>query len=145
MVRLVSLLKLDDRFNHTEAFDSLTLRPLILSVGVAYNPPCPMTGRRRNPTRTLASICAYAALAAAAVRLQIPRAVTLACALIVSNGSAAQRREFIDAAIEAVNRCLPLEFSPLIIDGVPGRVFSMEFRSDGFCLEQCTYERALLS
>lgn len=63
---------------------------------------------------------------------------------IVFNGNADERRAFINAAIKAVNQCLPLEFSPKIVDGVAGRVFSMEFRSNGSCLEQCSYKESLL-
>ncbi len=63
---------------------------------------------------------------------------------IVFSGSPDQRRAFVNAAINAVNECVPLDFSPKIVDGVPGRVFSMEFRSNGSCLEQCRYEESLL-
>ena len=63
---------------------------------------------------------------------------------IVFRGSPDQRLAFVNAAIKAVNVCVPLDFSPKIADGVPGRVFSMEFRSNGSCLEQCRYEESLL-
>ncbi len=63
---------------------------------------------------------------------------------IVFSGSPDQRRAFVNAVIKAVNECVPLDFSAKIVDGVPGRVFSMEFRSNGSCLEQCRYEESLL-
>ena len=63
---------------------------------------------------------------------------------IVFSGGPDQRRAFINAAIKAVNECVPLDFSPKIVEGVPGRVFSMEFRSNGSCLDQCRYEESLL-
>ena len=63
---------------------------------------------------------------------------------IVFSGSPDQRRAFVNAAIEAVNQCVPLDFSPKIVDGVPGRVFSMEFRSNGACIQQCSYEESLV-
>ena len=62
---------------------------------------------------------------------------------IIFSGSQDQRRAFVNAAIRAVNDCVPLDFSPKIA-GVPGRVFSMEFRSNGSCLDQCSYEESLL-
>lgn len=46
----------------------------------------------------------------------------------VKGGSEAERR-FIDAAIGAIERCTPLEFSPTLAEGVAGQVFTMQFTS----------------
>ena len=44
-------------------------------------------------------------------------------------GDAQARQQFVDAAIAAVERCLPLEFSPAFAEGVGGQVFTMRFAS----------------
>lgn len=63
---------------------------------------------------------------------------------IVFDGNADQRRAFVNAAMKAVNECVPLDISQVIVGGVPGRVFSMEFRSNEACLQQCGYEESLV-
>jgi hypothetical protein len=63
---------------------------------------------------------------------------------IVFSGGQDQRRAFVNAAIKALNECVPLDFSAEIVDGVPGQVFSMEFRSNGACLDQCSYDESLV-
>lgn len=44
-------------------------------------------------------------------------------------GDENERRAFVDAAIAAVEKCLPLEFAPSLTSGIGGNVFTMEFKS----------------
>jgi hypothetical protein len=37
------------------------------------------------------------------------------------------RKQFVDGAIAAVKRCLPLDFSPALAAGIGGQVFTMQF------------------
>jgi hypothetical protein len=39
------------------------------------------------------------------------------------------RQSFVDAAIAAVEHCLPLSFSPALAQGIPGTVFTLQFNS----------------
>jgi hypothetical protein len=41
------------------------------------------------------------------------------------------KKQFVDAAIAAVEGCLPLEFSPALAAGVGGQVFTLQFASQG--------------
>jgi hypothetical protein len=44
-------------------------------------------------------------------------------------GDAKARQSFVDAAIAAVQRCLPLSFSPALAQGIAGNVFTLQFSS----------------
>ena len=44
-------------------------------------------------------------------------------------GDEAARKQFVDAAIMALQACLPLDFAPAIADGIAGTVFTMPFGS----------------
>ena len=44
-------------------------------------------------------------------------------------GDERARRRFIYAAIDAVERCAPLDFTPQFAEGIGGKVFSMRFAS----------------
>ena len=44
-------------------------------------------------------------------------------------GDAQAQKQFVDAAVAAVERCVPLEFSAELADGIGGQVFTMEFTS----------------
>jgi hypothetical protein len=46
-------------------------------------------------------------------------------------GGAAAGQSYVDAAIAAVERCVPLDFSPEIAAGIAGQVFTLRFPSDG--------------
>jgi hypothetical protein len=37
------------------------------------------------------------------------------------------KKQFVDAAVAAVQRCLPLEFSPALAAGIGGQVFTLQF------------------
>ena len=37
------------------------------------------------------------------------------------------RRQFVAAAMDAVNQCTPVELSPALAQGIGGQVFTMEF------------------
>jgi hypothetical protein len=42
-------------------------------------------------------------------------------------GDGNDRKQFVDAAISAVNHCTPVELSPDLAQGIGGQVFTMEF------------------
>lgn len=42
-------------------------------------------------------------------------------------GDEEERKKFIDAAVAALEDCTPLEFSPALAEGIPGKVFTMRF------------------
>lgn len=42
-------------------------------------------------------------------------------------GDAKARQSFVDAAIAAMEHCLPLSFSPALAQGIAGKVFTMQF------------------
>jgi hypothetical protein len=44
-------------------------------------------------------------------------------------GDAKARQSFVDAAIAALERCLPLSFSPALAQGIAGSVFTLQFGS----------------
>ncbi|TGQ45735.1 MULTISPECIES: hypothetical protein [unclassified Mesorhizobium] len=44
-------------------------------------------------------------------------------------GDAKARQAYVDAATKALQRCLPLSFSPTLAKGVAGNVFTLQFRS----------------
>lgn len=44
-------------------------------------------------------------------------------------GDETARKAFVDAAINAVEKCLPLEFAPSLAGGIGGNVFTLNFRS----------------
>ena len=44
-------------------------------------------------------------------------------------GDEGVRRQFIAAAMDAVDRCTPVELSPTLAQGIGGNPFSMEFAS----------------
>ena len=39
------------------------------------------------------------------------------------------RQAFVEAAIAAVEHCLPLSFSPALAQGIPGNLFTLQFNS----------------
>ncbi len=45
------------------------------------------------------------------------------------DGDDQARKAFVDAAIAAVQGCVPLDFSPSIADGIAGGVYTMQFTS----------------
>lgn len=50
-------------------------------------------------------------------------------AAINVTGDAKARQSFVDAAIAAVEDCLPLSFSPALAQGIAGNVFTLQFSS----------------
>ena len=44
-------------------------------------------------------------------------------------GDAEAKKQFVDAAIDAVQRCVPLEFAPALAAGIGGQVFTLQFTS----------------
>jgi hypothetical protein len=44
-------------------------------------------------------------------------------------GDADAKKQFVDAAIDAVQRCVPLEFAPDLAAGIGGQVFTLQFTS----------------
>ncbi|WP_352703757.1 hypothetical protein [Mesorhizobium sp. M0598] len=44
-------------------------------------------------------------------------------------GEEKTRQAFVDAAVAAVDHCLPLSFSPALAQGIPGKVFTLQFNS----------------
>ncbi|MER9895944.1 MAG: hypothetical protein E5W70_06610 [Mesorhizobium sp.] len=44
-------------------------------------------------------------------------------------GDEKARQAFVDAAIAAVDHCLPLSLSPALAEGIPGKVFTLQFNS----------------
>ncbi|MER8392811.1 hypothetical protein NKH98_02265 [Mesorhizobium sp. M0833] len=44
-------------------------------------------------------------------------------------GEEKARQAFVDAAVAAVDHCLPLSFSPALAEGIPGKVFTLQFNS----------------
>ena len=44
-------------------------------------------------------------------------------------GDAEAKKQFVDAAIAAVQSCVPLEFSPALAAGIGGQVFTLQFAS----------------
>ncbi|TIO09671.1 hypothetical protein [Mesorhizobium sp.] len=44
-------------------------------------------------------------------------------------GDAKARQSFVDAAIAALEDCLPLSFSPALAQGIAGNVFTLQFDS----------------
>ncbi|MER8675764.1 MULTISPECIES: hypothetical protein [unclassified Mesorhizobium] len=45
------------------------------------------------------------------------------------DGDADTRKSFVDAATTALQKCLPLSFSPTLAQGVAGNVFTVKFAS----------------
>jgi hypothetical protein len=45
------------------------------------------------------------------------------------DGDADTRKSFVDAATTALQKCLPLSFSPTLAQGVAGNVFTVQFAS----------------
>jgi len=45
------------------------------------------------------------------------------------DGDANAKKAFVDAATTALQKCLPLSFSPKLAQGVAGNVFTMQFAS----------------
>lgn len=45
------------------------------------------------------------------------------------DGDADTRKSFVDAATTALQKCLPLSFSPTLAQGVAGNVFTLQFAS----------------
>ncbi|WP_348627591.1 hypothetical protein [Mesorhizobium sp. M6A.T.Ce.TU.002.03.1.1] len=50
-------------------------------------------------------------------------------AAINVTGDAKARQSFVDAAIAAVEDCLPLSFSPALAQGIAGNIFTLQFSS----------------
>ena len=46
-------------------------------------------------------------------------------------GDEQARQQFVDAAIAAIEQCLPLQFSPAFAAGVGGQVFTLTFTGSG--------------
>ena len=44
-------------------------------------------------------------------------------------GDEQAQKQFVDAAIAAVQNCVPLEFAPALAAGIGGQVFTMQFAS----------------
>ncbi|MER9444392.1 hypothetical protein NKI79_24025 [Mesorhizobium sp. M0340] len=44
-------------------------------------------------------------------------------------GEEKARQAFVDAAVAAVDHCLPLSFSPALAQGIPGKVLTLQFNS----------------
>ena len=42
-------------------------------------------------------------------------------------GDEEAKKQFVDAAVDAVQRCVPLEFSPALAAGIGGQVFTLQF------------------
>jgi hypothetical protein len=47
-------------------------------------------------------------------------------------GDAELRRRFIEAAVDAVERCTPVSLAPALAQGIGGRVFTMRFSSPDY-------------
>ena len=45
------------------------------------------------------------------------------------DGDALAKKSFVDAAVAALQKCLPLSFSPKLAQGVAGNVFTLRFDS----------------
>ncbi|RWB21916.1 MULTISPECIES: hypothetical protein [Mesorhizobium] len=45
------------------------------------------------------------------------------------SGDDKARQAFVDAATAALRNCLPLSFSPALAQGIPGKVFTLQFNS----------------
>ncbi|PLP60192.1 hypothetical protein CYK37_06340 [Mesorhizobium loti] len=45
------------------------------------------------------------------------------------DGDADQRRQFVQAATDAVQKCVPLTFAPKLADGMAGTVFTLQLAS----------------
>lgn len=45
------------------------------------------------------------------------------------DGDADTRKSFVDAATTALQKCLPLSFSPTLAQGIAGNVFTVQFAS----------------
>src|SRR4051794_33341635 len=45
------------------------------------------------------------------------------------------RQRFVDAAIAAVGRCVPLTFSPKLAEGIGGQIFTVQFAGSGIKLQ----------
>ncbi len=45
------------------------------------------------------------------------------------DGDAKARKAFVDAATAALQKCLPLSFSPKLAQGIAGNVFTLQFAS----------------
>ncbi len=45
------------------------------------------------------------------------------------DGAAEQRRQLVQAAIDAVQKCVPLVFAPKLADGMAGTVFTLQLAS----------------
>ncbi|RRI04989.1 hypothetical protein EH240_07510 [Mesorhizobium tamadayense] len=44
-------------------------------------------------------------------------------------GNDKARQAYVDAATAALRNCLPLSFSPTLAQGIPGKVFTLQFNS----------------
>jgi hypothetical protein len=44
-------------------------------------------------------------------------------------GDAKARKSFVDAAVAALDHCLPLSFSPALAKGIAGNMFTLQFAS----------------
>jgi hypothetical protein len=53
-----------------------------------------------------------------------PRATDITVA-----GDDAAKKQFVDAAIAAVEQCVPLDFAPALAAGIGGQVFTLQFAS----------------
>lgn len=45
------------------------------------------------------------------------------------SGDDKARQAYVDAATTALRNCLPLSFSPALAQGIPGKVFTLQFNS----------------
>ncbi|WP_338011921.1 hypothetical protein [Mesorhizobium sp. ORS 3428] len=45
------------------------------------------------------------------------------------SGNDKARQAYVDAATAALRNCLPLSFSPTLAQGIPGKVFTLQFNS----------------
>ena len=45
------------------------------------------------------------------------------------SGDDKARQAYVDAATAALRNCLPLSFSPTLAQGIPGKVFTLQFNS----------------
>ncbi|CDX23494.1 conserved exported hypothetical protein [Mesorhizobium sp. ORS 3324] len=45
------------------------------------------------------------------------------------SGDDKARQAYVDAATAALRNCLPLSFSPALAQGIPGKVFTLQFNS----------------
>ncbi|WP_274626206.1 hypothetical protein [Arvimicrobium flavum] len=47
------------------------------------------------------------------------------------SGDEKARKSFVEAAVQAVEQCMPLQLSPALAQGIAGTVYTMQFTSPG--------------